>query len=251
VGVVAVTGGAGTLGRLLVLRLRAAGHEVRVLSRRPAAGTHRVDLATGEGLSAALDGATVVVHAATDRRLGRTDPEQTRRLLAAATHVEHLLYVSIVGIDDIPLGYYRRKLDCERQIGASGVPSTILRATQFHELVAGLLRAVERWPVAALPLDARFQTVAADEVAARLVDLVGAPPAGRAPDLGGPEVQTLSAMVAVWREQRGRPRRVFRLPMPGGLGRAFREGRNTCPDQADGRQTWAEFVGDLRSHDHG
>jgi uncharacterized protein YbjT (DUF2867 family) len=245
VDVVAVTGGAGTLGRHLVSKLEAAGPEVRVLSRRPGAGTHRVDLATGEGLRTALDGATVVVHAASDRRFGRTDPEQTRRLLAAAGHVEHLLYISIVGIDDIPYAYYRRKLECEHLIEASGVPWTILRATQFHELVAMVLRAVERWPVVALPLDARFQTVAADEVAARMVELVGAGPAGRAPDTGGPEVERLSAMLPVWRDRRGRPRHVGRLPLPGAIGRAFRDGRNTCPDHADGRQTWAEFVGAL------
>lgn len=245
---VLVTGGSGTLGSHVTELLRDRGHDVRVLSRRTGAGTHRGDLATGDGVREAAEGAELVVHAASDtRRFGRRDLDQTRTLLDACSAASHLLYVSIVGIDQIPYGYYRRKLACEELIGASAVPSTILRATQFHELIALVLGTVERWPVAPVPAGFRFQTVAAAEVASRIADLVEGPPVGRADDVGGPEVLELSAMVGRWQAARRRPRRVVSLPVPGRVGAGFREGRNTCPDHRDGQQTWDAFVDTLRS----
>ena len=243
---VLVTGGTGALGRLVVACLReqgGAGDDVRVLSRRPGAGSHVGDLNTGVGVADAARGAELVVHAASDtQRLGRTDLEQTMHLLDAVRDAGHLLYVSIVGIDRIPFGYYQRKLECEQRIVSSGIPYTILRATQFHELLAFVLRGAERLPVVPLPLDFRFQTVAAAEVAERVAQLIGAEPARRIVNFGGPEVLSLRQMAATWKSERGRPGRVIGLPLPGTVARAFREGRNTCPDEAAGRQGWAEFV---------
>jgi len=191
----------------------------------------------------AARGAELVVHAASDtRRFGRADLRQTEHLLKAAKDAEHLLYVSIVGIDSIPYAYYRHKLACEQSIASSGVPYTILRATQFHELIGWLMRAAERLPVAPLPLDFRFQTVAADEVAARTAEMTHGDPRREIVDFGGPEVLTLGQMAELWRTERGRPRRLARLPAPGSTARAFREGRNTCPEHAEGTQTWTQFV---------
>lgn len=246
VSVVLITGGTGTLGSLVAARLRARGDEVRILSRRTGAGTHTGDLATGAGVADAVSGAQVIVHAASDtHRLGRADVAQTEHLLEHAGGVGHLLYISIVGIDRIPFAYYRRKLACEQRIVSSGIPYTILRATQFHELIAPGLQQAERLPVAPLPLDFRFQTVAASEVADRLVQMASEGPTNRLWNLGGPAVLSLGEMVDQWRELRSRPRRVVRLPLPGRVARAFREARNTCPEQAQGRQTWREYVAGL------
>ena len=110
-------GGTGTLGRPAARRLLERGHEVRVLTRQlsPAlpggAAAVRGDLSTGAGVAQAVERADAVLHAAsnTGLGLGRGDVEATRRLLDAAlgAGVAHLLYVSIVGIDRIPLGYFR------------------------------------------------------------------------------------------------------------------------------------------------
>jgi uncharacterized protein YbjT (DUF2867 family) len=244
--IVLVTGGTGTFGAKLVQVLRDGGHDVRVLSRRPGAGTHRGDLASGEGVAQALDGAELVVHAASDtRRLGRTDLVQTLRLLATARDVRHLLYVSIVGIDAIPYAYYRKKLACEQAIEASPVPHTIARATQFHELVAMVFKAAGRLPAAPLPLDLPVQPVASAEVAARMAALLEAGPAGRAPDFGGPQVLTVREAAETWQQHRGRPGTLLNVRWPGRTYRALRAGRHTCPDRADGRQTWAEYVSGL------
>ncbi|MGH9089357.1 MAG: SDR family oxidoreductase [Acidimicrobiales bacterium] len=242
--VVLVTGGTGTLGRRLVMRLRGEGHEVRVLSRRASQGAYVGDLTTGVGIDAAASGVDLVVHAASDtRRLGRSDLEQTRNLLRVCSGIGHFVYVSIVGIDVIPFGYYRRKLACEREIEGAALPITILRATQFHELIAMVLRAVERLPVAPLPLDFRFQPVAATDVAGRLCEVVAAEPAGGVVQFGGPEVLTLAEMAQWWRTARGgRPSSLWRLPIPGGVANGFRKGLNTCPDQAVGTERWADYV---------
>jgi uncharacterized protein YbjT (DUF2867 family) len=245
VSIVLVTGGSGTLGRHLVPVLAQRGHEVRVLSRCPGAGTNVGDLTTGEGVAAAADGAELVVHAASDPRMGRSDPAQTANLLSAlgsAGACRHLLYVSIVGVDAIPFGYYRVKLDCERLIEAGPVPSTTLRATQFHELLARALGAVGRWPVSLLPLDLVFQSVAAAEVADRAADVLEGEPLKRAPDFGGPQVLTGWQIAGAWRAVHGWPRRVLSVRLPGRAYRAFADGLATTPDHADGRQTWAEFA---------
>src|SRR3954454_6843316 len=106
-----VTGATGALGVPTVARLRAAGHDVRALSRRSAPGLTTGDLLTGAGLGEALTGVDTVLHLATGPR-GKGDVPATRTLLEAATDagVRHLVLISIVGIDDVPLAYYRDKL---------------------------------------------------------------------------------------------------------------------------------------------
>lgn len=236
---VLVTGGSGTLGRHLVGVLRQHGHDVRVLSRRVGVGTHQGNLVSGDGVHAAVQGARWVVHAAT----GRRDVDQTRHLLEASKEeVEHLVYVSIVGIDAIPFWYYRQKLRCEGLVEASGTPFTILRATQFHELLARGLRALAKLPVAPLPAQFRFQPVAAKEVAGRLAEVVELPPISRADDFGGPEVLELGEIARLWQERKGRPKHFARVTLPGRVAGGFREGRNTCPDHRHGKQTWQDFL---------
>jgi nucleoside-diphosphate-sugar epimerase len=111
---VAVVGGTGTLGALVVAELVDRGATVRVLSRNAAAvptgAEHRrVDLTNGEGLAGALAGATVVVDAANSNRgAEQTLVAGTGRLLdaGAAAGVGHHLAISIVGIDLVPVSYY-------------------------------------------------------------------------------------------------------------------------------------------------
>src|SRR5690606_40293414 len=106
----------------------------------------------------------------------------------------HLIYISIVGVDKIPYGYYQRKLAVERLIEASGLPYTILRTTQFHTLPDMALNVLTKVPgVAALPRGLRVQPIDVGEVAERLADLaLAGGPAGRVDDMGGPEVLTRS-----------------------------------------------------------
>ncbi|WP_406642196.1 SDR family oxidoreductase [Amycolatopsis sp. WGS_07] len=235
-----VTGGTGRLGRVLVPRLAADGHAVRVLSRKPSPQTCHGDLLTGEGLDAAVAGVEVIVHCATGN--GRSDVDGTRNLVQAAARAgrPHLLYVSIVGVDRVALPYYRAKLACERLVERSGLPWTIQRTTQFHELVAWMC-AVQRWlPVVVMPRGVSFQTVDTGEVAARLAMLADAPPSGRVPDLGGPEVRPAADLARAYLRSRGGRRPVVSLPMPGLRG--YREGGHLTPEHADGRITFDQFL---------
>ncbi|MFC8717155.1 SDR family oxidoreductase [Kitasatospora sp. NPDC057198] len=241
-----VTGGTGTLGRVVVRRLLSRGCPVRVLSRQAhTPGEHGWavgDLVTGRGVEAALSGAGTVVHCATTN--GKRDVVATRRLVEAAraAGAAHLLYVSIAGVDRVPLGHYRTKAECERLVVESGLGWTVLRATQFHDLVARVLDGLSKAPVLLVPRGVSFQPVDVREVAERVAQLAEAGPVGRADDFGGPQVRPVEALAADFLAARGRRRPVLRAPLPGGVGRALRAGGNLVPAHPAGRTTFAEFL---------
>ena len=199
-----VTGGNGGLGRELVQQLVAQGHAVRVMSRQPGPSAStpyewaQADLRTGAGLAAALAGADTVIHAASSpsAQTQDVDVDGTQRLIEAArtAGVGHLLYVSIVGIERIPMAYYRSKLAAERLIEASGLPWTIARATQFHSLLDGMLHRFVAGPFMLVPASAQFQTMDTGEAAAQIARWALAGQSGRTPDIGGPEVLRLGDM---------------------------------------------------------
>ncbi|WP_017558394.1 SDR family oxidoreductase [Nocardiopsis baichengensis] len=246
-----VTGGTGTLGKAVVRRLQAAGREVRVLSRRadpageqgrPDGGPVRFvgDLRTGDGVDAAVSGADTVVHCAT--MLGRDDVRATRVLAEAARRAggdAHLLYISIAGIDAIPLPYYRAKLAAEHVVENSGLPWTILRTTQFHDLLATVFRAQRALPWTTVLSGVRFQPVDVRDVADRLAELAEKGPSGRAPDLGGPRVRTMRELA---RAYSGRP--VLPVPLPGRIAGAFRAGRNLVPGNRSSGPGFEDFLAD-------
>src|SRR6266567_7719559 len=202
-----VTGGAGRLGRLVVKHLSEAGYPVRGMSRRkspgedwPGAEWKQADMETGAGLAEAVQGMDVVVHLA-GKGNWKVDFEGTRRLLGEAreARVSHLVYISIVGIDKVPYAYGKAKLACEDLIEQSGLPWSILRATQFHYGIDVLLHMLTRLPlVALLPTDLLLQHVAEEEVARRLGEIVQAGPSGRLPDMGGPQVYTSGELARIW-----------------------------------------------------
>lgn len=239
-----VTGGTGILGSLVSERLRAAGHEVRVLSRH--APDYPVDLSDGSGLDAAMAGVEVVVHCASDtRHQGKGDEEAARRLIASARRagtVRNIVYISIVGVDEVPYGYFLRKLVVERLLEASGLGVTILRTTQFHDLVAQVVDLAAKLPVVPMPKGIRVQPVAVEEVAARLAELAVPTPSGRVPDMGGPEIDTLPELARTYLRATGRHRRVLPIPLTGKAYAGFRRGGNLTPSHASGRRTFGEYA---------
>jgi uncharacterized protein YbjT (DUF2867 family) len=244
-----VTGGTGVLGRELVTRLRGQA-DVRVLSRRPPqrSGFVRGDLETGEGLAAAVDGVDAIAHCASaaDYWRPKRDIAQTRHLLDALHGARpHLVYVSIVGVDRLRWGFFRAKLASERLIEGSGSPWTILRATEFHDLMLTFLITLSKAPVAVVPRGARFQPVEAGEVAERMAELVMGPPAGRAIDLGGPRVESMEDLMRAYLTAAGRSRPLARVPLPGKLGTAFGVGDHLLTDADRGTHTFEDY---LRSH---
>jgi uncharacterized protein YbjT (DUF2867 family) len=244
---VLVTGGTGVLGRRVVERLGSEGIRARVFSRSGRPCTIRGDLLTGEGLEPAVQGVDTIIHCASSpfRRARQVDVEGTGRLLevAAEAGVSHLAYISIVGIDRAAsYPYYRIKLDTERVVEAAPVPHTILRATQFYDLVLMAMRFLDRLPLMVVPRGFLGQPIDAGEVAGRLVELALSGPAGRAPDIGGPEVSTLADAARGYLQAKGSRRRIFEFPVPGKTARAFREGALVCPDRAYGKIRWEDFL---------
>jgi uncharacterized protein YbjT (DUF2867 family) len=252
-----VTGGTGTLGRLVLPLLRDAGRKVRVLSRRsrdPGEGVEFVtgDLATGEGIEAAVEGAEVIVHCAGS---SKGDEDKTATLVRAASRagVRHLVYISVVGADRVPVvsradramfGYFASKLAAERVVADSGLPWTTLRATQFHDLLSTTARQMARLPVIPVPAGFRVQPVDAEEVADRLVELALGTPAGLVPDMAGPRVYEMAELLRAYLRAGGKRRRIVPIPLPGKAARAFRAGANLAPERAVGRRTWEEFLAD-------
>ncbi|THA24397.1 NAD-dependent epimerase/dehydratase family protein [Streptomyces sp. RKND-216] len=252
-GPILVTGGTGRLGRPLVTRLLADEAPVRVMSRRPRpAGDDRpyewaqADLGRDAGVDAAVRGAGTIVHCAT----GARDVELTRRLMRAVRaagaegEAPHVVLISIVGIDDVPFPYYRSKLASEGLVVSSGLPWTLLRATQFHDLIATLVTAQRRLPAVLAPRGFRFQPVAASDVAVRLAELAQAKPAGRVPDMGGPQARPLRELAETVMLAGGWERRVVEPALPGRAARAVAAGALLTPaDRAVGTLTFEQHLG--------
>jgi uncharacterized protein YbjT (DUF2867 family) len=249
---VLVTGATGTLGRKVVGAATAAGHRVRAMSRRSHIGYTGVhwsqgDLLAGTGVDAAVDGVDVVVHSATQGTRDK-DVTSTRNLITAARRagVAHIIYVSIVGIDRIPMPYYQTKLRVERTLDTSGVGHTVLRATQFHDLIKTIF-SIQRFSPALLTLrGVRFQPIDTHDVAARLVELIDTEPAGRVGDIGGPSVHTHAELARMYLAARGGRRPVVQLPVPGRIAAGYRAGANLAPDNAVGSINFAEFLAENR-----
>jgi len=250
-----VTGGTGTLGRLVVSRLRKAGRDVRVLSRSAHESPDGVeyvvgDVSTGEALDRAVVGAEIVIHCAGS---GKGDDDKARNIVQAASlaGVKHLVFISVVGADRIPVtsgldrtmfGYFDAKRKAEQIVADSGLPFTTLRATQFHDLNLLAVQQVAKMPVAPAPAGFKFQPIDADEVAERLVELALGSPAGLVSDIGGPHIYTMTDLIRGYLRAVRRRRPIMQMRMPGKAARAFREGANLTPDRAVGRKTWEEFL---------
>lgn len=252
-----VTGGTGTLGRHIVPRLLDADCKVRVLSRSSRETGEGIEfvtgnLATGEGIEAAVEGAEIILHLAGSMK---GDDEKTMNLVRAASGsgVQHLVYISVVGADRIPVessvdramfGYFASKRAAERVVIDSGLPWTILRATQFHDFIFTFARGMAKLPVVPVFAGFRFQPVDADDVAARLVQLTLSEPAGLVPDLGGPRVYAMADLMRSYLHANHKRRLIVPVRLPGKAARAHRAGANLTPDHADGIRTWEDFLAD-------
>ncbi|HEX4018761.1 MAG TPA: NAD-dependent epimerase/dehydratase family protein [Frankiaceae bacterium] len=243
---VAVAGGTGVAGRHVVETLEKAGHETVVLAR-----SLGVDVATGEGLLEALEGVSTVVDCSNVSTMKASESERffgavTRNLLTSgrAAGVGHFVALSIVGIDRVDFGYYRGKVAQEALLLADDRPSSVLRATQFHEF-AGQLLDRSRGPLVVVPR-MRVQPVSAREVGEALAELAVGEPVGMAPELAGPREEDMVDLVRQMAKVRPQRRFVMAIKLPGAAGKAMTRG-GLLPegDGPRGEQTFAQYLAGL------
>ncbi len=190
---IVIIGGTGLIGSKTVAILRQGGHEVVAAS--PKSGVNAV---TGEGLKEAMTDAQVVIDLANspsfeDKAVLEFFQTSGRNLFAAeaAAGVRHHVALSIVATDRTDNGYFRAKAAQERLIVASGIPYTIVRATQFLEFLGGIADSGADGNVVRLP-PVLFQPIAADDVAARVAEAAVAEPQNGIVEIAGLEQGTIS-----------------------------------------------------------
>lgn len=211
---VVVVGGAGRIGARLVALLRSTGDDAVAASRRTG-----VDVVTGAGVDAALAGADAVVDASRSPSMAPADARAfftagTRTLLDAGERagVGHHVLLSVVGARRLPgAGFLQAKVAQEDLVARSGRPFTVLAATQFFGFATGIADAATHdgatGPEVRLP-DVADQPVAEEDVAAELLRVLDAGPAGATLELAGPERMRLPAFVTAGLAAAGDPRRV-------------------------------------------
>jgi uncharacterized protein YbjT (DUF2867 family) len=211
---IVVIGGTGLIGSKTTAILRHGGHDVIAASRK-----NGIDALTGEGLKEAMAGAAVVIDLANspsfeDRAVMAFFETSGRNILAAedAARVHHHVALSIVGTDRTPdNGYFRAKVAQEKLIEASGIPHTIIRATQFMEFLGTIAAASSDGNVVRLS-PGLFQPIAADDVAAIVADIALAPPRNGIIDIAGPESAPFNEIIARYLKAVGDRREVVRDP---------------------------------------
>lgn len=220
---IAVAGGTGAVGRYVMEAAGEAGHLAVSLSRHSG-----VDLTSGAGLKDSLAGVDVIVdtlNIATQSRSKATafftTATQHLQREGAAAGVSRLVVLSIVGLEQVPYGYYQAKLAQETAALEGPLPVTIVRATQFHEFAAQVMQRGRVGPVTIVPR-MRTQPVAARTVGGLLVEIASGESAERRVEIAGPDVRELPDLVRATADRLGRRTHVWSVRVPGRAGRAMR-----------------------------
>ena len=245
---VLVTGATGQLGLALLKQLKNTDYQVKITSRRKPENVYfewvYSDLMTGKGLEEAIKDVDLIIHAATSpvKDSDIIDVSGFNKFLEMAQHIKHFIYPSIVGIEDIPMKYYRNKYQAEELLTNSSVPHTIVRATQFHSFVEKLFLSKPLFKRYLVPGNIKIQSVDVDEFADHLVQMINVGPQGKADDFGGPEILTLREMAELKIRVNNETNEVVNLSFPGKLFKSFLEGNNTNEHQKVGKITFEEYL---------
>lgn len=251
---VLVTGGTGLLGRSLVSALAENDIPFVIGSRRAPADENlkpywkQLDLSSGDGLTDCLENVNTIFHLASATRpfSPATDVEGTRKMLeeGKSLGVKHMIHVSIVGIDKVPISYYKIKIAAEKVVKDAGVDYTILRATQFHPFLDTTIEKTLKYPVAFMPKAIKYQPVGLKVVVDKLLDIYDHGPVNDTQDIGGPEVMTMGEAAKIWLRTRNMKRWIINVPitLAGKLGKNLAEGGLTTPEAVRHSETWAEYL---------
>ncbi|POH57617.1 SDR family oxidoreductase [Arthrobacter glacialis] len=252
---IAVAGGTGLAGRAVIEEVLARGHKVRSLTRRPPSAEARVagaeyvhcDFHTGEGVAAGLLGVDALVETL-DARSGaglRALPVTSVAVLnaAAAAGVKRCVLLTIVRAGECSVGYYQAQAARALSYEHSGMATSVVYSTQFHNLLAGIFSAGAKVGVIPAFRGVSFQTIATADVARVLVGEALVEDPGHRPVLaGGPEVQAMAELAKEWKGVTGSKARVTTMPLPGSFGTFLRLGKNLIPEHAVGQQSFGQWL---------
>ena len=208
-----------------------------------------MDLLKKEGLNKSVNnGIDTILHLASlplkkiDGQLA--DITLTKNLLHSIekANVKHFVYISIVGIDRIPFSYYKGKLECERLIKASGIPYTILRATQFHDLVDAFTSKLLTFPIAIVPKALKTQPIQVEAVASELNKITRGSPLNNVYEIGGKRVYSIGEIADSLLKVRREKKLLLNMPVIGQVMKTFAEGKNTCDEISSASNTWEEYL---------
>ncbi len=251
---VLITGGSGTLGSAIIkLAIEDDRYEVSTLSTDPEkhvfpsnCRVFKADLTSANGLQEALKGIQLIIHCASSV----TDPQHvdvdgTSNLLAALDQsiIENFVYVSIVGIDHTDHPYYVMKEKVEQLIAASGIPYSILRATQFHEYVIAFIKGLKASAMAIdVPTGLKFQPIAVSELAGAYLEMLTKKATGTITAIGGPEILGLEEMTAAYLKAVSSQQQLKLVEPSQPREFRFRTGANLVPEARYGQITWTRFL---------
>jgi len=223
---VVVIGGTGLIGSQVVQRLIEHGHDAI-----PASPSSGVNIITGEGVAEVLEGADVLVDVS---NAPSWEPQavldffttSASNLLSAAkaAGVRHYVALSIVGTDRNPeSSYFNAKLAQEKLIKESGIPYSIVHATQFFEFVGGIADSGTEGNTVVCP-DALIQPIASADVAAAVARTAAGEPINGGVEIAGPEVFRFEELIRKSLAFHGDTRTVVASPEGRYFGAALQEG---------------------------
>lgn len=249
-----ITGGTGNLGKQVVgFLLPYKEFEISILSSHPNAHSSnnvkifKGDLANNIGLAKATEEAEIIIHCASDpTNFNKVDIEGTENLLNSLDKkIRNFIYISIVGVDKRNYPYYQAKYQVENMIADTGIPYTILRATQFHNFILAMLQPFtenEANGIIKMPRGMKFQSVDIKEVAKKLVELSLEEASGLLPDFGGPEILSLEEMCRSYLNIIKSEGMIEPADFEGARYDLFRSGVNLCPENKYGKITWQDYL---------
>ncbi|MBK7872519.1 MAG: NAD(P)H-binding protein [Saprospiraceae bacterium] len=255
-----ITGGTGVLGSALAKELQIQNLDFLAISRSRDKINHYnsttevsdlpwqcADLMTGEGLEQALIDVDTVFHLASIPKQTNEDHPELKlmeNLLNAARKkdVQHLIYISILGVDRVPMPYYRAKLEAEKILQKSGIPYTILRATQFHEFLEAIINLCLKLPIGLVPKKFKVQPISLEAVVQALIKISENEPQHKILNIGGSEVLNFGEAAKLWLEYHHKSKPVINIPIMGKLMKSIANGGLLCQEVAPDSITWETYL---------
>ena len=248
-----ITGGTGKLGQELSKQLINKGFKVNILSSKVNpdiqyySKIYTGDLTEVSSLKDAVLNSDVIIHCASNPRNSKmVDIDGTKNLLKIAhlKKLKHFIYISIVGVDKSKFPYYQSKFEAEKMIQESNLPWSILRATQFHDMILNrFIKPFDGKPgPLKIPQGMQFQSIAIEDVANKLVSLSIRPPKNIIETIGGPEIYTIEEMTQIYLDTLNMDNKIEPEIYDEEIYDLFRSGVNLCPDYTLGKTTWKDFL---------